>query len=157
MWEKLRKLYYAPGLFSALFLPLIFYFYAPKPSNTVVINLFVPRDEPNKNGYSFNFSSVYLLSEFRKKKVLQIMLDEKHEQNKKKLEFFRHEARRIKYYNDNSIVIKVSFSNETTYEEVIDLLNILIADEHARYAVVGNDFYLFGELPELKPRSISNN
>jgi len=92
-----------------------------------------------------------LLKELKKKKIMQITLDEKHEQNEKKLVFFRHEARRIKYFNDNSIVIKVSFTNETTYQEVIDLLNILIADEHPRYALVGNDFYVFGELPEIKP------
>ena len=147
MREKRDKLYYVPGLITAIFLPIVFFFEAPQLKEKVVIRFFIPSDELNRNSQYFIFSSVKLQEEIKKKRVLEILLTEDHEQNEFKLVFLRHEARRLKCFRDTSTVLKVTFSNESTYEEVIDLLNILLADQHKRFALIGNSFYIYGEPP----------
>ena len=142
MWEKRKKLYYVPGLISAIILPIVFICKTPKLKQQVAFEFYLPSDKVYQR-----YSSVNLIRESKKKKILEIALDNNHEQNQKKLELIRHEARKIKYYNDVSTVIKVSFSNESTYGEVVGLLNIMISDEHKWYGLIGNDFYIFNEVP----------
>jgi len=140
MWEKRKKLYYVPGLISAVFVPIIFYCKKPEIKQQVAINFYLPSDKPYQP-----YSSNNLLRELNRKKIFTIALDKNHQQNERKLEFIRHEARKILYYNDVSTTIKVSFSNETNYGEIVALLNIMVSDEHKRYGLIGNDFYIFFE------------
>jgi hypothetical protein len=127
---KRPKLLYTPGLISLLVVPVLFYIYQPAPIKTqTVIKFYVPKDDyqlPNRLGYTRSLIKANL----KGKKINTVYLNENHALNAKKLEFIAREALKLKFYNDTTQVIKVHFSDETTYNEFIQLVNIMYKDLH---------------------------
>lgn len=123
----------------------MFYVLQPSIKPQTVIKFFVPAD------YQSNYSRYSVTASLKGKKINTVYLDEHHPLNARKLEFVAGEALKLKFYHDTTQVIKVRFSDETTYNEFVQLVNILYKDLHKRYALLDNDFYIFGETPPEPP------
>lgn len=145
---KRPKLLYTPGLISLLVVPVLFYVLQPSIKPQTVIKFFVPAD------YQSNYSRYSVTASLKGKKINTVYLDERHALNARKLEFIAGEALKLKFYHDTTQVIKVRFSDETTYGEFVQLVNVMYKDNHKRYAWLDDDFYILGEEPpepELPP------
>ena len=143
----MRKLYYAPGIISLIGI-WVFYFcfqnrFRYKPETC--LNLVVPK-ENNKN---CQFSTGYVLRLIRSKKQITIELNGDKETNQKKIEFIKYEARKLKYTRDTTTLINITLTNETTYGEFIQLLNLCYADNHKRFALLKKSLIIFGEYPTV--------
>lgn len=142
---KRPKLFYIPGMLSLLVVPVLFYIYQPIIKIPTVLKLFIPTDDYSPGLYSFSRYAVK--AQLKGKKINTVYLDGDRILNSKKLDFVANEALKLKYYNDTSQILHVKFSEETTYGELVQLVNIMYRDDHKRYALVDNDFYVFGNPP----------
>jgi biopolymer transport protein ExbD len=143
---KRPMLFYTPGLISLLVVPVLFYMYQPSVKKQTVLKLFIPtEDKPSPYGLWFSRSTV--IAGLNGKKINTVYLDGDHTLNATKLEFIAGDALKLKFYHDTTQVIKVRFSDETTYNEFVQVVNIMHKDSHKRYALLDNDFYIFGETP----------
>jgi hypothetical protein len=144
---KRRKLFYVPGMISLLVVPVLFYFYQPVMKTSTLLRLVVPNDESSPGQY--RFSRYAVKAALRGKKINTVYLSGDRKLNAKKLDFIAYEALKLKFYHDTTQIIKVHFTDEETYGEFVQLVNIMHRDDHKRYAWVDDDFYIFGEpLPE---------
>jgi hypothetical protein len=142
--NKRPKLFYIPGMISLLVLPVLFYIYQPEAKYKTQIKFILPKDDhqsPDIPGYTHSMVKDYL----KGKKINTVYLDDDHVLNDTKLEFIAREALKLKFYHDITQVIKVHLSDETTYGEFVQLLNIMIRDRHKRFSWMDDDFYIFGE------------
>jgi biopolymer transport protein ExbD len=150
---KRPKLLYTPGLISLLVVPVLFYFLQPPIKKQTVISILVPKED-HQSSYGLGFSRVSVTAALKSKKINTVYFDGDHKLNARKLEFVAKEALKLKFYHDTTQVIKVRLSAETTYNEFVQLVNIMHKDSHKRYALLDDDFYIFGEEPpelELPP------
>lgn len=151
-----KKIYYVPGLFSAIFIPLLFLTKLKIPKRFTVANYFVLSERKEKhNSFMYPITGEYFMKQIKRKKLIPFYLDENHELNKIKFEFIQREALRFKYTCDTNDVIAIHFSDSLQYGEFVYLLNMMVVDIHKRYAEWKNIFYIFGEEPpdpnEIKP------
>ena len=111
--------------------------------NETVIKHYLPSEDHN------NMYSGYQLIDqmFKKKKVIHIDLTGNINEDDKKVAFIQFEARRLKYTHDTTSVIEIHLTDEITYGRFVELINIMLKDEHKRYALWKNSFYIFGEPP----------
>jgi hypothetical protein len=142
---KRPKLFYIPGMLSLLVVPVLFYFYQPVIKTPTVLKLFIPADDKLPNQY--RFSSHSLKAQLKGKKINTVYLNGDHKLNAQKLEFIAYEALKLEFYNDTTQIIKVRFTDEATYGEFTQLVNIMYRDDHKRYALLENDFYILGDPP----------
>jgi len=81
------------------------------------------------------------------KKFIQFNLTGDSLEDEKEIYVIRIEALKLKYTGDTIHVIKVHFTNENTYGDFIQLINIMHKDKHCCYTIYEDDFYIFGEPP----------
>jgi hypothetical protein len=67
---------------------------------------------------------------------VKIELDGDRETNQKKIELIKYEARKLKYTKDTTTVINISLTNETTYSELVQLIDLCYADKHKRFTLI---------------------
>jgi hypothetical protein len=144
--NKRPKLFYTPGMISLLVVPVLFYFYQPVIKYKTQIKFILPKDDhrsPDSFGYTNSMVKAYL----KGKKINTVYLGYQDILNDKKFEFIAQEALKLKFYHDTTQVIKVHLSEETTYGEFVQLVNIMVRDRLKRYSWMDDDFYIFGEEP----------
>jgi hypothetical protein len=107
----------------------------------------LPDDTPSPQRYLKTYNAPDVLKEWRKqhKKIITIDLTGDLQEDKKRLEFIRNEAQRLKYTYDTTSILKVHFTDENTYGQFVELLNIMIKDRHKRYMLFQDNFYVAGE------------
>lgn len=147
---KRRKLFYVPGMLSLLVVPVLLYLYQPTIKKQTCIRLFVPTDRKPMEGTDY-FSRYAVMDHIKRKKVNTVYLDDDHSLNNTKLNFIGQETLRLKFYNDTTQVIKVHLDDEVTYNDFIQLMNVMLISEQKRYALIDNDLYIFGEAPPDPP------
>jgi len=149
------KLIYSPGLISLLAL-LIFLCFGLKrviPKRESFITYFAPKDT-RPHDWSKIFSKYIIIDEIKKKRKIQITLDDDRFTNKKKINLIRYEAQKIKFTNDYSAVVLITLTNEITYGEFVSLLNICQMDDHKRFAAFDDKFVIFGNTLPVKIKGI---
>jgi len=149
--KKRPKLFYTPGMISLLVLPVLFYMYQPAEKKQNVLKLTIPQeDQPEEpSPFIMRFSRAAVMAELRGKKINTVYYDEDHSLNARKLEFIEHEALKLKFYHDTTQVIKVHLSADNTYGELVQLINAMYKNKQKIYALLDNDFYIFGEYPPI--------
>jgi hypothetical protein len=117
--------------------------------NGTVLKIYLPDDEPSYDPDIIKFSGPDILSEWRrtKKKFIQIDFTGETKEDKKRFEFIRMEARRLKYTYDTVHILKIHFTEENTYGQFVQLVSIMQEDHHKRYVLYKDDFYILGESP----------
>ncbi|MEO5593924.1 MAG: hypothetical protein ABIR15_03220 [Chitinophagaceae bacterium] len=113
-----------------------------------VIRQYLPSEDRN------NFYSGYQLIDqaLKKKKIIHINLTGDDTEDDKKIIFIQSEARRLKYTCDTTKLIEIHLSDQISYGRYVELVNMMLKDQHRRYALWKNNFYIFGENP---PTNIS--
>ena len=104
--------------------------------------LFLPTDVGDRK-----YSTQALLEEVSHKKIIFVKLKGDPDEDRKRFEFIRQEARRLEYTNDTASVIHVRFPKESTYGQFVYLTDMMQEEKHKRYGITGDDFYIFGENP----------
>ena len=113
----------------------------------IVMIVRMPAEHPGTNPYIKQFSTSEILQEWKKqhKKIIQIDLTGDEEEDKRRFDFIRTEARRLEYTCDTTTILKIHFTDKNTYDQFAELLNILHKDRHKRYTFFRDDFYILGE------------
>ena len=147
--NKRPKLFYIPGMISLLLLPVLFSMYLHIEKKQTVLKLVLPKEDRPEDRSSLNmrFSRAAVMAQLKGKKINTVYYDEDHELNEIKLDFITREAQKLKFYHDTTQIIKVRLANETTYNEFVQLVNVMYRDKHKRYVLLDNDFYILGEEP----------
>ncbi len=109
------------------------------------MRLFLPKDLGHQM-----YSMEAVMEEISRKKIILVELKGNFEEDKKRFEFIRQEARRLKYTYDTTSVLHVHFPKESTYGQFVYLNDMMQEDKHKRYLVTDNEFYIFGENPPVK-------
>ena len=113
------------------------------------LRFIVPPDDSDKSEFGKKFSGSGTLKNWKKEKKIFIRVDLTGElsEDKKRMEFIRNEARRLQYTYDTTHILKVHFSEENTYGQFVELVNMMNKDRHKRYTFFKDDFYILGEAP----------
>jgi hypothetical protein len=109
------------------------------------LRLFLPTD----NGFR-KYSTQALLEEIKHKKIIRVELTGVAEEDEKRFQFIRQEARRLQYTYDTTSVLHVHFRKESTYGQFVYLTDMMTEDHHKRFGITNDDFYIFGEDPSTK-------
>lgn len=114
-----------------------------------IVKLFLPDDKSYKDSLIRGFSAPDFLADWKnqKKNFIRVDLTGEAEEDKKRFDFIRSEARRLKYTFDTLNILKIHFTNENTYDEFVRLVNIMTLDRIRRYMFYKDDFYILGEAP----------
>ena len=153
---KGRRIYYVPGLISIIGLPLLLFFYWPKEAVTpTCLRFFLPTDRKD-NPLMKRFSTEAVYKSIKGKKIITIDMDvvrlcEGDIRTKyvfdQKLNFVSEEIERLEFTNDTSSVLRVQLGPNNTYGDFVWILNKLFLYKVKRYALLGNDFYVFADPP----------
>ncbi len=110
---------------------------------TCTLTLFLP-NERNVAGIPDRFSKQAFMQEISGKPVKTIDLTDDHATNQRKLAAVRAAAKKLRESHDTSTVIRVVYSTQATYQELVNLVDMLQVDKQKRYAIIDNDIYIIG-------------
>jgi hypothetical protein len=105
------------------------------------IRFVIASDESNPANNKFLDIKNYL-KKYQHKKVLNFILKNDAEDDEK-IDLLKFEIKRIKHICDTSTIIKVHLTDNTTYGEFVNLINIMKIEKHPRYTLWQDDFYIF--------------
>jgi biopolymer transport protein ExbD len=151
-----RKLYYAPGMISLIGLLIFLKWSIQKfqPRQYSYLSLNVPSE--NRDMSNYRFSSYWIEKQLKKKKQIQLTLDDDEKTNQKKFELIKYEARKLKYTQDTSTVLRIKFTNDITYGTIVRLIDLCYTDGHKRFVLLKNSFVIFGEFPPVNTKTENN-
>jgi len=141
-----KRIYYLPGLISAIFLPVIFYHFSSKKidqlnQRKVVLTI----SEPDPNLFSKN-SFVYLKYEGHfppLRNYTDVYLNDNDALNRKTLEFTELKIRQIVEAKDSINGIHFIFGDKCKYEFFIEVLNILTLECAKTYMPKDNSIWFY--------------
>lgn len=142
-----RKLYYIMGLISliGLFISFKLSIHNIQSKQYSYISINVPNETRDKSHYLF--SSYWIEKQIENKNQIQLTLDADEKNNQKKLELIKYEARKLKYTQDTSTVLRIKFTKDTIYGTLVQLIDLCYTDQHKRFVLLKNSFVIFGEYP----------
>ncbi len=113
------------------------------------LRFILPPDDSDKSEFGKKFSGSGALKNWKQEKKIFIRVDLTGElaEDKKRIDVIRNEAMRLKYTNDTTHILKVHFTEDNTYGQIVELVNIMNKDRHKRYMFYKDDFYILGESP----------
>ncbi|HEX2630787.1 MAG TPA: hypothetical protein VHM26_17340 [Chitinophagaceae bacterium] len=139
----MKKRYYAPGMISLIGLFIYFSTHSikmPPESGYTAIQLSFPKKyDLDEN---MVFSHAFINKELNDRRVMSIEFDSDHATNRNKIDFIRHETRRIAYTKDSTTGIIVHFNSDVSYEDMIRLVDMAQA-EIDTYGIMDTVFFLF--------------
>ena len=143
-----KRLFYSPGLISLIGFLFLLPYSAKKllPNKETVITYYTHSDVKPDLDIISN-SKYYLIDQIKAMKKINVTFDSDKETNKKKIDFVRYEALRLKYTNDTSTVILLTLTDSVNYGEFVSLLNICLMDNHKRFGGWDDKFIILGEYP----------
>ncbi|CAN5660525.1 hypothetical protein BH10BAC2_BH10BAC2_01710 [soil metagenome] len=117
--------------------------------NNGALKINFPSDEHSNEEFLKQFSGPDIVEELKrsKNKFINIDLTRQRKEDRKRLDFIRIEARRLRYAYDTMNILKVHFTNENTYDQFVELVTVMQEDLHKRYMFYQDDFYIIGEAP----------
>ena len=113
------------------------------------LRLALPSEDSDQSEFGKQFSGSASLIKWKKERKIFIRVDLTGElsEDKKRMEFIKIEAGRLKYTYDTTHILKVHFTDENTYGQFVELVNTMNKDRHKRYVFYKDDFYILGENP----------
>jgi hypothetical protein len=109
------------------------------------IRYYAPKDKKHKVPRIYVFEPTSILEANKDKKFIPVILTTDVNENQKKLDFIRFEAKRLKYTNDTNQILKVFIPDCSKYGTFLSLLLMMNEDQHKKYFEYQNWFYIFGE------------
>jgi hypothetical protein len=144
-----KKLWYVPGLYSLLGLPILLLLFGREDvQEPVALRFFIPDDRQLKDDQP-RFQSNYVLQLAATKKATTIDFwyrdfteSETYSQHTK-LNFIAREIEKLAVVHDTSRVLKIELGEGITYGEFVWILNQVTINGIRRYACVQSTFYIF--------------
>lgn len=99
---------------------------------------------------NYPFSTVPLLKLIAAKKKIRVSLNDDSISNQKKMNLIRQESRKINYTNDTNSVVMVTFEKNAAYSNLLALMQLCTDDQYKRFALIQNNFIIFGGYPATK-------
>jgi hypothetical protein len=112
-----------------------------------VMNVYLPKEGDYDGTLATMFSEGFVLKDVVTKQQTAFYLNDFIEQRANVLEAIRSTGREIKYGNDTKRVVKVVFGENCSFNDLVSVLNICLADEHKRYAWVQDTIFIFSSEP----------
>lgn len=126
--KKLKKIYYVPGLFSAILIPLIFWYYGSQriSPKLYVLDLGIPA-KAKKNGYDNTFEP------YRNWKYQKITVKPNTVlQNQK---FYISELKKLQKRNIKETGIEFAIGSENTLQDLISLIDVMKLAKQDRFGI----------------------
>jgi hypothetical protein len=147
-----RRLFYFPGLISLIGL---FVFFcgnkdrlAEKKIYVLVLN--VPAIDQHSPWDMNEFTDVALYNLLKKKERIKVIFDSDPVTNQNKISFIRAKARELKYTRDTTKVILSEFTDQTSYGDIVRLIDQCYEDNIQWFSLWKNSLIIFGEYPPPK-------
>lgn len=126
----MKKIYYVPGLISAIVIPLLFLYYGNKKYNEINISLIdlwiSPKLSKDKNNYEYTFEPLRNWN-YKKIKVEPGTA-------KKNSELYVSEIEALQKRKERNTGIEFILDKNNTYEDFVSLLNDMAIAKHETYA-----------------------
>jgi len=155
-----KKLYYLPGVISIIGLPVLLFFGGPPdPVHQNAIQLSLPSGNYSPIG-SEVFTEAAVYREISHKKLVTLHVNDMvwNEQSayifEQKFNFIARQIESLQFTNDTASVLKISFGSTNRFSNLVWVLNQAVIYDCRRYAIMGNDLYLFPNAP-VQPRYAS--
>ena len=113
---KLQKIYYVPGLISAIFIPLIFWFYGNRKLQEPIPNV-IDIGLPAKSGSS-TFATFEPLRNWKYQKIIV-----QPNTARKNSAYYVSEIKKLQKRNQKETGIEFIIGNDNSYDDFISLLN----------------------------------
>jgi hypothetical protein len=150
--------WYVPGMISLLgIFPLLYWKTIPvkEQFDQRVMNVYLPKEGDYDGTLATMFSEGFVLKDVVTKQQTAFYLNDFIEQRENVLEVIRNTGREIKFGYDTSRVVKVVFGKNCTFNDLVSVLNICLADEHKRYACVQDTIFIFSSEPPAPEKYFS--
>jgi hypothetical protein len=100
------------------------------------------------------FNGEEILEKLSRKKFVTIQLDG--DEDFKKIEVIRYKVRELKYTNDTGTVLRITWGNEFTFSQLIELIHMMQEEKQKRFMLFKDAFYvIFSDWIEQKQQLIS--
>jgi hypothetical protein len=149
---KGKKIYYVPGIISLLLLPLLLYYYGPEEyERKTVVRLNLPYDHDSADENTVRFSAGYLVRQLKGKHITTITINNTifseidHYVFTQKMAYIRSALEKLNFDNDTTEIVQILFTQESTYNDFIWVLNQAILLQFKRYAFLKNSIYFFAD------------
>ena len=113
---KSRKIYYAPGLISAIFIPFLFWYYGNQKLHEPIPNV-IDIGLPAKSGSS-TFATFEPLRNWKYQKIIV-----QPNTARKNSEYYVSEIKKLQKRNQKETGIEFVIGNKNSYDDLISLLN----------------------------------
>ena len=151
---KKKKLYYLPGIISIMGLPVLLFFWGPPdPVHQNTISMVLPAAN---HSCCTPLTEAMVYQEIKHKKLVTLNLndlvwnDQSAWRFQRKFSFAAQQIESMQFTNDTASVLKISFGQKNKYSDVLWVINQAMVYDLRRYALIGNDLYLFPS-PPVKP------
>lgn len=126
---KLRKIYYVPGLISAILIPLLFWFYGNRKLQEPLPNLmnFGIPPKVDKDNYQYSFEP------YRNWKYKKIVVQPN--TARKNSKYYVSKLKKLQARNINKTGIEFIIGNNNTYDDFISILNDMEIAKQEHYGV----------------------
>ncbi len=158
---KRKKIYYVPGIISLIGLPLLVWIFLlphhleqhwtyPRP-----LRLAIP-SETKVTGSMRNFSKYNFLREIKRKKIIEVDLNEDWRSaydsflRSQKESLIIQKISELQFFHDTTFILKVDFGDNNTYGDFMWLLDLSYRFRVRYYAFFDDSFYLLGN-PHAAP------
>lgn len=139
----MKKMYYIPGIFSVILLPVLGIWYMNKYDSfqkLTAINVnFIRYEEIShlpKDDFFYKSYEVYT-----KTKYTEIIFDDNKSNSKEKLQLLENLVHRRLHLKDSLNGLKITFDNNSTYDDFIQALDILYKNSTYAYNFEDNSIY----------------
>lgn len=129
MKTQLRKIYYVPGLISAIIIPLVFWYFAENRIDKTIYTV-VDLGIPAKSSHGMYESS---FEPYRKWNYIKIKVEPS--TALKNQDFYVSELRKLQKLNEKESGIEFIIGNENTYQDLIALIDAMILSKQDRYGL----------------------
>ena len=150
----MKKIYYIPGIFSIILLPILgiwyinYHGYFTKLSAHPFYNMdFQETDRFNKE----NGDNIFITEEFIKQRVYKEVSLNNDKNSKNTFKYIGQFVNDVVQTKDTINGLKIHFEEEATYNEFIEVLNILTERDAELYILDNNTMYFVGK--DWKPPS----
>ena len=151
------KKWYVPGMISLFgIFPLLYWktVTVKERFDQRVMNVFLPK-EGDFDDSLLMFSEELVLKNVANKRQSAFYLNDFIEQRENVLDAIRNTGREIKFGYDTSRVMKVVLGENCTFNDLVSVLNICLADDHKRFAWVQDTIFVFSSEPPSQEQYFS--
>ena len=145
----MKPKWYTPGIISLLgILPLLLWKtnYLQERFDQKALNVYLPKEGDFDDRIAV-FSEEMVLREVKFKKITTFYLNDFIEQRKEVIKAIGHTVQEMKFGYDTSRVVKVVLGQNCSFNDLVSVLNISLAEELRRYAWVQDSIFIFAHDP----------